>query len=170
MVSLERLWGLVSAARVALEEAAARKADPLRRTAADHLVAVLALLLAFALVLGSIALGWLALWRLTLHKIGMFRDILGLNRATKESARRKAELQMMALKRQINALHGFGPGAARQAGGDEASGAQGAASGAGTAETPAPRGAGGAAGGAGATSGGRAADRSWAGAWRPKGD
>lgn len=64
MVSLERLWGLVSAARVALEEAAARKADPLRRTAADHLVAVLALLLAFALVLGSIALGalgWLAI-------------------------------------------------------------------------------------------------------------
>ncbi len=67
MAALERLWGLLRAARAALEEAAARKADPLQRTAADHLVAVLALLLAFALVLGSIALGTKG-WRRVRYK------------------------------------------------------------------------------------------------------
>jgi hypothetical protein len=33
-------------------------------------------------VLLSISLGWYSLWCLVLHRIGFFRDILGLNRCT----------------------------------------------------------------------------------------
>jgi hypothetical protein len=42
---------------LAVEAAAERKEDPLQRTAVDHLVAVLAVIAAFALVIGSICLG-----------------------------------------------------------------------------------------------------------------
>ncbi|EFJ41054.1 hypothetical protein VOLCADRAFT_99048 [Volvox carteri f. nagariensis] len=93
----------------AIEGDAERKADPTRRTALDVLVAVLALLAATASVLGSIAFGWWVLWCTSLHTIGMFRDLMGLNRAAKADAKRRAHAEIQALKvSQLSQQHGFG--------------------------------------------------------------
>ncbi|GFR49222.1 hypothetical protein Agub_g11141 [Astrephomene gubernaculifera] len=97
-------------ARIAVEQAAERKANSSERpTALDFLIAILALATVMAMVLGSVALGWRTLWRTTLHKIGVFRDILGLNRAAKAEAKRRAEAEIRSLKSQIHQQHfGFG--------------------------------------------------------------
>ncbi|GIL87137.1 hypothetical protein Vretimale_14253 [Volvox reticuliferus] len=92
----------------ALEADAERKADPTRRTSFDLLVALLAIFAATSLVLSSIAFGWWVLWRTTLHKIGLFRDMMGLNRAVKADAKRRTEAEIQALKSQISQQHGFG--------------------------------------------------------------
>ncbi|GLC43719.1 hypothetical protein PLESTM_001508100 [Pleodorina starrii] len=92
----------------AVEADAVRRADQTQRTPLDVVVAVLALISATALVLGCIAFGWWVLWRTTLHKIGVFRDLMGLNRVAKANAKRRAEAEIRALKNQLSQQHGFG--------------------------------------------------------------
>ncbi|GLI71566.1 hypothetical protein VaNZ11_016821 [Volvox africanus] len=99
---------LASSLHRAFEADVERKADPARRTSLDVLVALLAILAATFLVLSSIAFGWWVLWRTTLHKIGMFRDMMGLNWAVKADAKRRTEAEIRALKSQLGQQHGFG--------------------------------------------------------------
>ncbi|GIL66895.1 hypothetical protein Vafri_20370 [Volvox africanus] len=99
---------LASSLLRAFEADVERKADPTRRTSLDVLVALLAILAATFLVLSSIAFGWWVLWCTTLHKIGMLRDVMGLNRAVKADAKRRTEAEIRALKSQLSQQHGFG--------------------------------------------------------------
>ncbi|KAG2488288.1 hypothetical protein HYH03_013138 [Edaphochlamys debaryana] len=110
MEELRRALAWVQEAIRAIEADARRKADPAERTPLDYAVAVLVLLGVLALVLGSIALGWYVLWRTTLHRIGVFRDMLGLNRAAKMESKRRAEAEIRSLKSQLSQQHGFGGG------------------------------------------------------------
>ncbi|PNW71054.1 hypothetical protein CHLRE_17g744597v5 [Chlamydomonas reinhardtii] len=84
--------------KVSIEADAQRKSDPGLRVPADYAFALLALLAAGGLVLGSIALGWWVLWRTTLHKMGPFRDLMGLNKAAKADAKQRAAAEIRALK------------------------------------------------------------------------
>ncbi|KXZ52694.1 hypothetical protein GPECTOR_9g740 [Gonium pectorale] len=106
MEGIHGLLRLADQLRLSVEAGAERRADPSRRTAVDVLLAVLALLAAAVTVLGCIALGWWVLWRTTLHRIGMFRDMLGLNRVAKAEAKRRAEEEIRALRSQLSAQHG----------------------------------------------------------------
>mmetsp|Transcript_40054 Transcript_40054/g.88945 ORF Transcript_40054/g.88945 Transcript_40054/m.88945 type:complete len:119 (+) Transcript_40054:147-503(+) len=67
----------------------------------DHLLAVVAVLVALCLVLASVALGWAMVWHTTLHKIGIFRDLLGLNRARKAEQKREAQRKIAKIKEQF---------------------------------------------------------------------
>lgn len=92
--------------KAAAEVDALRKASPGTRTKIDFVVAVLATLLLVALVLAPIALGWLALWHTTLHEIGMFRDIVGLNKETKQAQKLRSKEEFEDIRRQIREQHG----------------------------------------------------------------
>ncbi|KAG2425292.1 hypothetical protein HXX76_013873 [Chlamydomonas incerta] len=98
--------------KASVEADAQRKADPGLRVPADFAFALLALVAAVGLVLGSIALGWWVLWRTTLHKMGPFRDLMGLNKAAKADAKQRAAAEIRALKAQLAAQHGPAPAVA----------------------------------------------------------
>ncbi|KAF5840717.1 hypothetical protein DUNSADRAFT_15811 [Dunaliella salina] len=63
--------------------------------------ATAAVLLCTLITLGSIAAGWIILWHVVLHKINFFRDLLGLNRKHQLESKRRANLEIQRLKKQL---------------------------------------------------------------------
>lgn len=87
-----------SSVKAQVEDRAAHLVDP---KSVDHVVAVLGTLCCIALVVGSICTGWLSLWHSVLHKIGFFREIMGLNRVRQQEARQQVEREIHLLKKQL---------------------------------------------------------------------
>jgi hypothetical protein len=68
----------------------------------SHFLAVSSIALSFALVLASIAAGWVLLWHLAMKDINLFREVLGLNRQQSLKAKQDAAAEIMQLKRQFS--------------------------------------------------------------------